>query len=269
VETKESSEPVDAFVCGIRLHHILTALGCLHTGRDQSWSFFDGGIDSGFYFAVDAASFQLVIAWGATGVVAIVYVGEDDNDSNNLEVMKEESELNPERFFGNLPADMQGLLLRLRSHPKVRVMATGGFWLARAQPNLQPLESERLRPLRGFRYPPDIAIHGNGPRWEGWKETIYMTQRSISLSVALERRSRHTTCEISREEGEALIPAEWFDPSLEPPQHPGARLIRDGLTATNFAMAREMLAQVGVQWDDAVSLLASRRAAVGAAPSDD
>ena len=237
------------FVYGVRLHHTLSALGFL--ANSDAWSRFEGSIESGFRMSFDPRGGCLAMAWGERGLVALVDISEDHKNDPNGPLSRESAIA---RYLGDLPADMQDLLNRITSHAYLSELetASAGFWLARESPNLVPLDDEHLHALRGFLCSPEVAIHGDGARWEGWKETLYLTKETIQYGIALEQATRHTPYELRREEAELFIPPEFLDALPEPPD--------DTVTSNNVAEMLEMLAQVGICWGD---IAKSRGAAAG------
>ena len=179
------------------------------------------------------------MAWGERGLVALVDLSEDHKNDPNGPLSREGAIA---RFLSDLPADMQDLLSRITSHAYLSDVGTASaaFWLTRESPNLVRLDDERLHALRGFLCSPELALHGEGARWEGWKETLYLTKETIQYGIALEKATRHTPYALRREEAELFIPTEFLDALPEPPD--------DTVTSNNVAEMLEMLAQVGIRW---------------------
>lgn len=106
----EGRDAVSEFVHGIRLYHILIAMGCIVTGEEEAWSRFEGSVESGLFTSFDPSGNSLSMAWGAHGLVAVVEVTEDHKNDPNGPLSLTGAIL---RYLGDLPGDMQDLLTRI------------------------------------------------------------------------------------------------------------------------------------------------------------
>ena len=249
----DAPDVVSSFICSIRLRHICTALGCIQTGLEGSYSLFAGGARSGSFCVSDELGMQSIV-WGDAGLVAMVYVGEDDVTG---EMSKPPQKRRPQRHFESAPSSVRKLVDDVIAHPQIEGMGTGGFWLTREHPSVERLHEKGLESLRGYLQPPDVAIFGEEPNWIGWMVRIH--KAVAPLAVHFEAASRERSYSITPDEGEALLPVAWFrkpGDARKPPT--SVRPIGDSITLEKVSLAVERLADVGIAWESGVEIAVSR-----------
>lgn len=253
MSSEDVADPVARFVRRARLRHLCTALSAMRSGSDHVASHFMGDPGLGLFHTIDQVGNHHGIAWDDTGLVALVYERDDDDE----DVAAQEAwERKPEGHWRSAPPRLHYLGERIAGHLVMQKMATAGVWLTRENPDLAPLKKKRLRMLQGYLLEPEVALRGDRALgWEGWRLSLPTWQVAIEIEEASHRTDFY---EVTEAQGEALIPAEWFAKAGDPPARGHGSRMGESITYFNIRLCVQMLADLGIHWPSAVDIAKAR-----------